>query len=43
VRTNPTLAVDEVEVDIQLETRGPAHCEAVVARLRGAGYTVVEG
>jgi threonine dehydratase len=41
VRTGPKLHLDEVEVSIQLETRGPAHCEDVLARLRGAGYPLV--
>jgi threonine dehydratase len=43
VRTNPRLRVDEVEVSLQLETRGAEHCEAVVERLREAGYTLVFG
>ena len=38
VRTGPKLHLDEVEVSLQLETRGPAHCEEVLGRLRGAGY-----
>jgi len=41
LRTNPRLHVDEVEVSIQLETRGRAHSDQVLARLRAAGYTVV--
>jgi threonine dehydratase len=32
------LHLDEVEVALQLETRGPAHCDEVLARLRQAGY-----
>lgn len=43
VRTDPRLRVDEVEVQLQLETRGAAHCDEVLSRLRGAGYTLVFG
>ncbi len=43
VRTDPKLSVDEVEVHLQLETRGPEHCGQVLARLRGAGYRPVFG
>ena len=43
VRTDPRLRVDEVEVQLQLETRGAEHCEEVQARLRKAGYTLVFG
>jgi len=38
VRTGPKLHLDEVEVAVQLETRGPDHCAAVLARLRDVGY-----
>jgi threonine dehydratase len=37
-RLAPTLRVDEVEVVLQVETRGPEHCERVKEGLRGAGY-----
>ncbi len=37
-RTGRALHLDEVEVSLQLETRGPAHCDEVLARLRTAGY-----
>ncbi|MCF4120054.1 threonine ammonia-lyase [Antribacter sp. KLBMP9083] len=40
-RTDVSLAVSEVWVNIQLETKGPEHCGAVVERLRGTGYEVV--
>jgi threonine dehydratase len=40
VRTNPKLRLDEVEVAVQVETRGPAHCRDVLERLRSAGYQV---
>jgi threonine dehydratase len=41
VRTGPKLHLDEVEVALQLETRGPTHCDDVLARLRAAGYPLV--
>lgn len=37
-RTSATLHVDEVEVALQVETRGPAHAERVLSRLRECGY-----
>ena len=37
-RTHPRLSVDEVEIAVQLETRGPAHCAAVLERLQARGY-----
>ena len=37
-----TLSVDEVEVVVQLETRGSEHAEQVMARLREDGYRVIE-
>src|SRR4051794_13199159 len=40
-RTGPKLHLDEVEVALQLETRGPSHCDEVLARLRGAGYPLI--
>jgi threonine dehydratase len=43
VRTDAQLRVDEVEVALQLETRGAEHCSDVLARLREAGYTLVFG
>ncbi|WP_121255882.1 threonine ammonia-lyase [Nocardioides ferulae] len=39
-RISPALQLDEVEVLLQLETRGGAHAEALLTRLRGHGYTV---
>ena len=39
-RLSTTLSVDEVEVSLQLETRGPVHAEAVVGELTEAGYRV---
>ncbi len=43
VRTDPRLRIEEVEVALQLETRGAEHCEQVLVRLREAGYTIVFG
>ena len=42
-RTGRGLHLDEVEVWVQLETRGPDHSEAVGKALADAGYTAVPG
>ncbi len=42
-RTGRELHLDEVEVALQLETRGRAHGEQVRAALAGAGYRVAPG
>jgi threonine dehydratase len=39
-RTDPRLSVDEVEIAVELETRGPEHRDEVVSGLRERGYTV---
>lgn len=39
-RTSARLHLAEVEVLLQLETRGPEHAAEVIARLRAAGYPV---
>ncbi|SEH54285.1 threonine dehydratase [Mycolicibacterium rutilum] len=39
-RTTPTLALNEVEVMLTVETRGPAHRQDVLDTLSGAGFTV---
>jgi threonine dehydratase len=39
-RLAPRLHVDEVEVVLQVETRGPGHCGDVIDALRAAGYTL---
>jgi len=39
-RTSESLSIDEVEVRVQLETRGPEHADTVLARLREHGYRV---
>ena len=41
-RISPTLSVDEVDVMLQLETRGSEHSGAVLAQLRAQGYRVLE-
>lgn len=40
VRTGVDLAIDEVEVGVQVETRGPLHSAEVVQALLAAGYRV---
>ena len=39
-RITPRLQVGEVEVLLQVETRGASHCDAVIGGLRRAGYTL---
>jgi len=39
-RISPSLTLNEVEVRIQLETRGDAHAEHLMARLRERGYRI---
>ena len=41
-RTSTTLHIGEVEIGLQLETRGSPHAESVLAHLRGRGYQVIE-
>jgi threonine dehydratase len=41
VRTDSRLGPDEVEVALQLETRGGEHCGEVLERLRADGYQVL--
>jgi len=43
VRTSATLPVDEVEIAVQLETKGPAHCEELLSALRDKRYHLVFG
>jgi len=40
LRTDPGLHVDEVAINVQLETRGPQHCHEVIEALVRLGYTV---
>jgi threonine dehydratase len=42
-RTSAHLHLDEVEVAMQVETRGPQHAERVLRRLRECGYSVSTG
>ncbi|MFI1162470.1 threonine ammonia-lyase [Streptomyces sp. NPDC020801] len=42
VRTDPRLGLTEAEVELHLETKGPAHCVEVGQALREAGYTVMD-
>ena len=42
-RISPALGLHEVEVALQLETRGADHAELVVTRLRECGYRVSVG
>jgi len=39
-RTSPTLRLDEVEVALQVETRGVEHADRVLAALRDRDYTL---
>jgi threonine dehydratase len=39
-RLGPRLHVDEAEVVLVVETRGPSHCEEVIGALRSAAYTL---
>ncbi|MBX9247078.1 threonine ammonia-lyase [Actinotalea ferrariae] len=43
VRTALNLGIDEVEIGVQVETRGPDHCAQVVDHLRAAGYRLTDG
>jgi threonine dehydratase len=40
-RVTADLHVDEAEVMLQVETRGPEHCDLVVTKLRASGYTLI--
>jgi threonine dehydratase len=42
-RLAPSLRVDEVEVILQVETRGPEHCAHVKEQLSAAGYELAFG
>ncbi len=42
-RVTPDLRVDEAEVSLHLETRGPEHTDSVISQLRKAGYTLLFG
>ncbi|CAN5417682.1 threonine ammonia-lyase [soil metagenome] len=40
VRTGTDLAIDEVEIEVQVETKGPEHGTRVLEQLRAAGFRV---
>ncbi|MGH3404876.1 MAG: threonine ammonia-lyase [Streptosporangiaceae bacterium] len=40
-RVTADLHVDEAEVMLQVETRGPEHCDTVITQLRKGGYTLI--
>ncbi|HEY6502110.1 MAG TPA: threonine ammonia-lyase [Streptosporangiaceae bacterium] len=40
-RVTQGLQIGEVEVLLQVETRGPEHCEEMITELRQAGYTLI--
>ncbi len=40
-RVTADLRVDEAEVNLRLETRGPEHCDSVISHLRKSGYTLL--
>jgi threonine dehydratase len=42
-RVTAELRVDEAEVNLHLETRGPEHIDSVLAQLRKSGYTLLFG
>ncbi len=42
VRTDASLQLGEVEVELQLETKGVEHCHQVMAAMTTAGYPVTE-
>jgi threonine dehydratase len=41
VRTNATLSLEEVEIAVQVETKGLEHCEQVLEALRSRGYPLL--
>ena len=41
-RTSAQLHLDEVEVQLQVETRSSEHAERVLGHLRGRGYTLIQ-
>ena len=42
IRTGPQINVDEVEIALRLETRGPEHSTRVLDAMRAKGYPVIE-
>ena len=43
LRVDPRLHVYEVEVQVQIETRGGKHTDEVLSRLQAAGYSPILG
>jgi len=41
-RTSAQLHLGEVDVDLQVETRGEAHAKQLLSHLRSCGYLVTE-
>lgn len=41
VRTAPDLDVDEVDIAVECETKGPEHCQTVIGALQHSGYRVL--
>ena len=42
VRTGVDLEIDEVEIEVQVETKGPEHCARLLQALRDAGFRLAE-
>ncbi|MEN1975600.1 threonine ammonia-lyase [Cellulomonas olei] len=42
VRTGVDLEIDEVEIEVQVETKGPEHCARLLQSLRDAGFRLSE-
>jgi threonine dehydratase len=42
-RVTPRLRLDDVEVLLQVETRGPGHCDEVIRELKADGYLLIFG
>lgn len=42
VRTGVDLEIDEVEIEVQVETKGPEHCARLVKKLRDDGFRLAE-
>jgi threonine dehydratase len=42
VRTGVDLEIDEVEIEVQVETKGPEHCARVLQQLRDSGFRLAE-
>jgi len=43
VRTGASLPVDEVEITVQVETKGSEHCQELLATMGDKGYSVLLG